>query len=69
MSLARWKSEDLRTLQVICHYQGCESFLKAIVEVLYRASDDMEELSSEIAENYRDKAQQLAALLEDSESA
>lgn len=68
MSARLWKAEDLRELQRICHYLGREQFLRAIVEVLYRASDDTEDLEDKrISEGYQEAAWMLREAIETQE--
>ena len=57
---------DLKMLQAMCHSMGREVFLKAIVEVLYRASDDTGGFEDKsLSENYRIAATGIQNLLDD----
>lgn len=58
--------QDKRTVQEIAHYYGCDDFLELLVQVLYDASDDMEDISKKSSELYRTRATQLNDILEES---
>lgn len=57
--------KEKNDIQVMCHYVGREEFLRSVVQILYHAGDDMEDIDKNTAENYSDTATALSDLLDD----
>ena len=45
--------KDIETMQLIAHKHGMETFIKLVVEAMYRASEDMEHIDRDKADQYR----------------
>lgn len=56
---------DKGTMQAMMHYYGCDDFLELMVQVLYNASEEMEDIHKKTSELYRTRATQLNDILED----
>jgi len=57
---------DKGTMQAMMHYYGCDDFLELMVQVLYDASEEMEDIHKKTSELYRTRATQLNDILEES---
>lgn len=57
--------KDKRDMQVMMHYYGCDDFLELMVQVMYDASDDVEDISKKLHDKYRERATQLKNILEE----
>lgn len=60
--------ELVQELHEMLHYHNCDEFLHSLVQAMFRASEDMEGVDSEKAEEYSKRSAQLLTLLEEDES-
>lgn len=51
---------DMRRLQEIMHYHGIEEFRILLQQAYYNASEEMEHISTDISDKYRDEANKLS---------
>lgn len=50
------RTADMQKLQEIMHYHGIEQFKVLLQQAYYNASQEMESISIEISEDYRNEA-------------
>lgn len=61
----KMKADELYELQAIIHRHGCKDFLEGLVQALYNASEEMEDIHKPSSEQYRTTATDLCNLIEE----